>query len=184
MAEIMNIELIWDQYRASLKAFLHSKISNSADVEDLLQEILIKSHNNLSSVKSEDSFKSWLFQIAKNTIIDFYRQKGKAKDIGPEDLWYGDNKEETQHVLSKCVEPFIRALPEDSSALLLAVDIQGKAQKQYAADIGISYSTLKSRVQKARRQLHAVFDDCCHLSVDARGNIIGFTPKAPDCKPC
>ena len=43
----MKIEEIWLAYRAALKRFIHAKVSNEADVDDLLQEILIKTHNNI-----------------------------------------------------------------------------------------------------------------------------------------
>jgi len=48
----MNIEIIWQKYRSSLLRFLSSKVSNPSDVEDLLQNILIKTHENLGSIKS------------------------------------------------------------------------------------------------------------------------------------
>jgi len=68
----MNIEKIWLEYKTALQRFLHSKVSNEADVDDLLQEILIKTYSNLSTVKDQTSIKAWLFQIANHTIIDFY----------------------------------------------------------------------------------------------------------------
>jgi RNA polymerase sigma-70 factor (ECF subfamily) len=53
----MTIEKIWSEYRLSLKAFLHSKVSNDSDVDDLLQDILIKSYENLGKLKSGDKIK-------------------------------------------------------------------------------------------------------------------------------
>jgi len=56
----MEIEKIWSEYRTGLKSFLHSKISDADEVDDLLQEILIKLFNNIDTVKSEDHLKPWL----------------------------------------------------------------------------------------------------------------------------
>lgn len=180
----MELEEIWSLYQRSLKAFLHSKVSNPSDVEDLLQEILLKTHSHIGGLREEDSVKSWLFQIASRTVIDFYRSKGRADELDVEDLWYGENEKSVKKELSACIEPFLKGLPEDAANLLRLVDLDGKSQKIYAQELGISYSTLKSRVQKARLALRDLFETCCHYSLDKHGNIIDFEQKPGSCKHC
>ncbi|CAH7004936.1 RNA polymerase sigma factor SigZ [Vibrio chagasii] len=173
----LDLEQVWAEYQQTLKAFLHSKVSNSADVDDLLQEILIKTFQNLHKVQDASSVKSWLFQLANNTIIDFYRKHAhqqRDSKIDADDLWFADldHNEEFKQNLSLCIEPFIQALPEQSAALLLAVDIKGQSQKEIAEAQNISYSTVKSRVQKSRGDLKNLFEQCCNLSLDKQGNVI------------
>ncbi|CAH6781921.1 RNA polymerase sigma factor SigZ [Vibrio chagasii] len=173
----LDLEQVWAEYQQTLKAFLHSKVSNSADVDDLLQEILIKTFQNLHKVQDASSVKSWLFQLANNTIIDFYRKHARQQrdsKIDADDLWFADldHNEEFKQNLSLCIEPFIQALPEQSAALLLAVDIKGQSQKEIADAQNISYSTVKSRVQKSRGDLKNLFEQCCNLSLDKQGNVI------------
>lgn len=173
----LNLEQVWAEYQQTLKAFLHSKVSNTADVEDLLQEILIKTFQNLHKVQDASSVKSWLFQLANNTIIDFYRKHARQQrdsKIDAEDLWFADldHNEEFKQKLSLCIEPFIQALPEQSASLLLAVDIKGQSQKALAEEQNVSYSTIKSRVQKSRGDLKNLFEQCCNLSLDKQGNVI------------
>lgn len=173
------------EYRDSLKAFLTSKVSDPADVDDLLQELLLKTHKNIHTIKSNDSVKPWLFQVANRTIIDFYRKKAKSRDLEPGDLWYEEeNGDEAQQELSRCIEPFIKSLPTGMAELLTAIELQGQSQKDYAKAAGISYSTLKSRVQKARRELRETFEQCCHFDLDTHGNIIDYEVKSADCKSC
>ncbi|NRA53433.1 MAG: RNA polymerase sigma factor SigZ [Gammaproteobacteria bacterium] len=173
----MNIEKIWLEYKTALQRFLHSKVSNQADVDDLLQEILIKTYSNLSTVKDQTSIKSWLFQIANHTIIDFYRQKARDTALRVEDTWYTEQDNEVTNELTDCILPFIQALPAEHATLLHAIDIEKKSQKEYAQHLGISYSTLKSRVQKSRVLLKGIFDDCCHFNIDAKGNVFDYERK-------
>ncbi len=173
----LNLEQVWAEYQQTLKAFLHSKVSNTADVEDLLQEILIKTFQNLHKVQDASSVKSWLFQLANNTIIDFYRKHARQQrdsKVDADDLWFADldHNEEFKQKLSLCIEPFIQALPEQSASLLLAVDIKGQSQKALAEEQNVSYSTIKSRVQKSRGDLKNLFEQCCNLSLDKQGNVI------------
>ena len=173
----MNIEDIWLEYRAALKHFLHAKISNEADVDDLLQDILIKTYTNLNSVKKQKSVKSWLFQIANNTIIDYYRKKDRYQAANSENFLTFEETPERKVDLSNCISPFINALPDEHASLLTAIDINNQSQKQYAEQLGVSYSTLKSRVQKSRGLLKQVFDDCCHFKIDKLGNVYGYDAK-------
>ncbi len=179
----MRIDDVWPKYRARLKAFLHARVSNAADVEDLLQEISIKVFTGLPGLKDPSKLQAWLFQVADRAIIDFYRKSGRA-EAHPDDLWYRREDPETRQALEGCVMPFIRGLPEDTADMLMTIDIQGMSQRDYAASRGLSYSTLKSRVQKGRADLRKAFEDCCNISMDARGNIADVQKKAPQCKKC
>jgi len=180
----MRLDNVWQEYGASLRGFLHSRVSNDADVEDLLQEVLIKTHQNLGTLASSEKIKPWLFQITNNTIIDYYRKRGTARPISALDLWYSEDGDDIERGLARCVEPFVRALPKKSADLLTAIDLEGQSQKDYAAKAGISYSTLKSQVQRSRAKLRGLFDDCCSLTLDRHGNVVEFQTKAGGCDSC
>lgn len=179
-----DLEHIWSQYREALLAFLRSKVANPDDVDDLLQEILLKTHKGLDGLSKTSSLKAWIFQIANNTIVDFYRARGREADMHPDDLWYSGNDEAERHMFEGCVAPFMDALPPDVARLLRRIDLQGMSQKDCAADLGISYSTLKSRVQAGRLQLRQLFERCCELSFDANGAIVDYRRRADTCGHC
>lgn len=173
----MKIEDIWLAYRAALKSFIHAKVSNEADVDDLLQEILIKTYNNIHTIKEQKSVKAWLFQIANNSIIDYYRKQGRSTEYQEDNLNNHDNRESSNIDLTNCIIPFINALPSENARLLTAIDINNQSQKQYAEQLGISYSTLKSRVQKSRVLLRKIFDGCCHFTLDKNGTVYDYDVK-------
>lgn len=180
----MNVEMVWKEYRVSLKVFLHSNVSNPADVDDLLQDILIKTYQNLSHVKDIKKIKPWLFQVASHAIIDFYRKQAKSNNVTIDDLWYHEDDVSVDAQLSQCIIPFIQALPADDAQMLTAIDIEGLSQKQFAEKMGMKYSTLKSRVQKSRGKLKTLFQECCELSLDSTGSIIDFQSKGKSCNKC
>jgi RNA polymerase sigma-70 factor (ECF subfamily) len=180
----MTTKEIWKNYRSRLKAFLHSKVSNPADVEDLLQEVLLKTLASGSQLKDPSKLQAWLFQTTQTTIIDHYRKGGRARNVSAEDLWYVQDAPVALAGLEDCVEPFLEALPGETADMLRAIDIEGQSQKAYAETQGISYSTLKSRVQQGRSDLRAIFESCCHMSRDHLGNINDFRIKSDVCKKC
>ena len=179
----MRIEDIWPKYRARLKAFLHSRVSNVADVDDLLQEISVKVFTGLPNLNDPAKLRPWLFQTANRTIIDHYRKSGRTR-AHPDDLWYHRDDPEMRQNLEGCVEPFIRGLPLETAEMLMAIDINGRSQQDYAQEQGLSYSTLKSRIQKGRVELRKAFENCCIISMDVRGNISDVQEKQDACKKC
>ncbi|MBR9728814.1 RNA polymerase sigma factor SigZ [Shewanella intestini] len=175
----MSIETIWAEYRSSLRAFLSKNVSNHADVDDLLQEVLIKSYHNLETIKDTKKLKSWLFQIANHTMIDFYRKRAKnqTSELQQEHDCALEETDDIFEQMTDCITPFIKGLSKDEAALLTAVELEGIAQKTYAEQQDIKYSTLKSRVQKSRQSLYALFNQCCDFQLDAKGNLVSYTRK-------
>ena len=183
----MNIETVWTQYQTELRRFLASRVSEPADIDDILQDTLVKTYQHLHTLGAEHSLKSWLFQITNRTLIDFYRKKGRAAHTELTDLSDEKSDLSTSQEIAQCVEPFLSGLSDESRELLLAVDIHGKAQKELAQEKGIPYTTLKSRVKKARTELKSLFTQCCRFTVDSRGNLLDAIPKTgtpSNCSSC
>ena len=180
----MTIEHAWQEYRTSLKAFLYSKVTNKDDADDLLQDVLIKFHQNISTLNDPKRLKAWLFQITNNTIVDYYRRLGKDQKLETETLWYEIPEKSIQMELAQCIIPFLSQLPEDKATIIQAIDLSGESQKAYALRNNISYSTLKSRVQSARNELKKLFDACCHYQLDNQGNLMAYQEKSKNCNKC
>ena len=173
---------VWQRYSTALLRYLRARVANPADAEDLLQDVLVKTHRSLQAERPPDNLRAWLFRIARNATVDFYRRQGRGPQPHAEELWYEDVA--MPHELEACFDLFLAALPAERAELLKAVDLEGRSQKEYAAATGVSYSTLKSRVQQARRGLKQAIDDCCDLVLDPRGAVIDYRPKAGQCLKC
>ena len=70
----MEFKQLWQEYIDRLRRFLLSRVNNRADVDDLLQEILIKTYQHLNTIEKPEKLSAWLFQVARNTLIDYYRK--------------------------------------------------------------------------------------------------------------
>jgi RNA polymerase sigma-70 factor (ECF subfamily) len=181
----MQLDQIWQDYSGALRGFLRKRVANEADVDDLLQEILIKTHAHLSDVRDPAALRAWLFQVARNATVDFYRKRGKAQTVNAGDLWYGQAEEVgALQELEGCVNVFLSALSPQDAELLRAVDLDGRRQKDVAAEMGLSYSTLKSRVQAAREKMADQYRACCAIELGAKGEILEATPRETRCGGC
>lgn len=166
-----STENIWKDFNAQLFNFINKRVKNQAVSKDLLQDIFVKIHLNLKNLKSEEKLTSWVYQITRNSILDYFKKnkheteltKDVADEIEPENF----NAE-----LTKCLIPFIEKLPQNYKEAILKTEIGNLSQKDYAEELGISYSGAKSRVQRAREELNSLFKDCCVINVDVYGNVI------------
>lgn len=50
--------------------------------------------------------------------------------------------------------------------------------------LGISLFGMKSRVQRGRKQLTRMLDDCCLIEFDGRGGVIDYRTRSTDCDGC
>jgi len=157
-----------------------SRLAVQEDAEDLLQENMIKTHKNLLSIKEPEKFKAWLFQIARNTLIDYYckqRPPVSDRDIPEMKSLSIDNSNPINPVyseLSQCIKPFLKQLPYKYREAVEATDLNDTSQKALAEELGLSHSTVKSRAQRGRAMLGEFFQDCYSYELDARGNTMGY----------
>lgn len=85
--------VIYSYYLPKIYRFVFLKVSNKTAAEDLTHEIFLNAWKNLRGyAKTEFPFSSWLYQIARNEVIDFYRTQ--KKNISLEDV--GENAVEFQ----------------------------------------------------------------------------------------
>lgn len=177
---------IWEEFSGRVRSHLLRKMRNKDDVDDLLQEIFIKIHSHLPHLRESEKLSSWIYRIAENTLNDYYRKKRSG------DKEYDDNKTVPGSLLEEnplegiqgCIEAFIARLPEKYREPLVMSDVEGISQKEIAEKMDISYSGLKSRVQRGREMIKEMFVECCKLSVGKDGILNGDLEWMDDCTLC
>lgn len=180
-----STESIWQACSDQLKAYIVKRMPDPSLADDILQETFIKIHENIHLIKDETKICAWVYQIARNTINDYYR-KDKTKlsevQILPEEelnvVDEMDGKLEdnpTEHIASG-LQRMINSLPEKYAQALNMVEIQGISQIELSKVLNISVSGAKSRVQRGRQMLKDSLMNCCHYEFDKYGTIISYHP--------
>jgi RNA polymerase sigma-70 factor, ECF subfamily len=70
-----------DTHAASLYRFLHRRIGNAADAEDLVQQTFVKAHRALPRFDPSKPIAPWLFTIARNLAATHYRSRRPVPDV-------------------------------------------------------------------------------------------------------
>jgi RNA polymerase sigma-70 factor (ECF subfamily) len=98
--DIRSIDILFNNYRFHVLRFINSKITSLDIAEDVTQETFIKAYLAIDSFeyREDNKFKSWLFRIANNLVMDYFRQSNKrfliveADEIVLNRLYYSDSE--------------------------------------------------------------------------------------------
>lgn len=167
-------ETLYQQFHQELEYFILSRVKDQALAKDILQDVFIKIHLNLHTIKDYSKLKSWIYQLTRNTITDYYRKHKSTEDIAGIQTDITESNLQSEQALENCVTPFISQLPPKYREALILTDIKGHSQTELAAQLNISYSAAKSRVQRARQKLRTLFTDCCRIHTDRYGNVLSY----------
>jgi RNA polymerase sigma-70 factor, ECF subfamily len=179
-------EQAWEAFHTPLRQFIRHRVADEATAEDLLQEVFLKIHQHGRSLKDAKRLESWIYQITRNLIIDYYRSHRQTMtsldtveglDL-PEELPADD----IVSALLPCVRAMVLALPDQDRQALVLTEYQGLTQKELGERLGLSLSGAKSRVQRAREKLKQELLACCHFELDRRGHILDYQPRCDCCE--
>lgn len=177
-----DLETIWNEFDGRLRQFIFKRISNEAAAEDVLQEVYVRIHSRIHTLRAESKLQSWIYQIARNTIIDYYRSQKLTVELSETLIWPEDSDEnDATRELAPSVKAMTNCMPEKYRQALVLTEYQGLTQREVAEQLGISLSGAKSRVQRAREKLKNILLNCCHFELDRLGNILGYQPRCGCC---
>lgn len=172
----------WSQHEAELRRWLLSRAPIKSEVDDLLQEVFIKTLRQSEQLQGVVQPRAWLFEVTRNTLVDRLRMGHEHLPL-PEDLdqWPApvDTPPVVDALAQACLPRVLSELdPQDREAIELC-DLQGMAQAEFARLKNLSLPAAKSRVQRARRRMRERMTTACQVRFDDSGRVDDFVPRAP-----
>ena len=154
-----DIEKIYLQYYSKVMGYIHSRIRNRADAEDICSDVFEKVQRKLPEFDpAKASVSTWIFTITRNTVIDHYRRSKPVEEL---DENLSDNAELDESLLnnetlSELAEA-LRALPEELRDIIVLRYYDGKPLTEVAEIMGLSYGAVKLRHQSALVKIRKAF---------------------------
>lgn len=155
---------LYEEYMPKVFRYINGKVNNMPIAEDLTSTTFEKALINFDKYsKDRASFSTWVFSIARNTVIDFYRVEGRkkltsleegaefvSKDLSPEEEL--DKKEEIQR-LQRCLSQL-----SDEEQEIVHLKFQGELNnRQIAKTLGLTESNAGTKLYRAVRKLRDSF---------------------------
>ena len=155
MESILTYEQVYRDYSKKVMGYIRPRINNPADAEDLHSAVFTKVYEKFSSFdQTKASISTWVYTIARNTLIDFFRthriyDELADEDMVEEDAFQGILTEETLDELAEA----LKKLPERERDIILLHYYYNKQLKEIALKLHMSYSNCKLVHNKALMKL-------------------------------
>src|SRR6187431_1811306 len=106
----------WRDIEAHLRPYVARRVPSAAEVDDIVQEVLVRIHRGLATLHDEERFGGWVYRIAERGVADAARARARSPipsaaeppglaEPGP------DEAAEFQSALGECVALFVARLP-------------------------------------------------------------------------
>jgi RNA polymerase sigma-70 factor (ECF subfamily) len=191
-----STDTAWAELHTNIRGFVARRVRQPADVDDIVQQVFLRVHQALPTLRDADKLHAWIYQTTRRTIVDHYRAPsqrrevpaGTAVDVFPDDqpgdVTADEGEESALQELAACLTPLIGKLARADREALRLIEFEGVTQVEAAGRLGLSVSGMKSRVQRARLHLRSALDDCCRIALDRRGGVLGYEGRGDQCGSC
>jgi RNA polymerase sigma-70 factor (ECF subfamily) len=181
-SKMTAIEQLYKTLRKPLLAFIERAIHDKFRAEDILHDVFVRAQEHLSKVQDATRIESWMYQIARNLIADEYRHRKPESPLS-EELDIAEQDEETPiEQLAPSVRDFVEKIPEPYKTAIILADLEKLPQQEIAQRMKLSCSGAKSRIQRARKMLKALYLECCAFEQNQHGMVLSYEPKNIPCQ--
>jgi RNA polymerase sigma-70 factor (ECF subfamily) len=168
MGDEAALETIFNLHSGKLYSVAHRILGEAADTEEVIQDVFWTVYRKAKSFKGESQLSTWLYRLTVNAALGRIRRRKKKREV-EYDEYLPKFQEDGHHLVRPVIdwsdtldEKFARqevhallgkALdqlkPIDRSAVVLS-DMEGLADKEVAAALGLTVSAVKTRLHRAR----------------------------------
>ena len=155
--ELEKFSILYNKYIKRIYDFIFYKVHHKETAEDITSQIFFKALNKIQGFDpKKGTLQAWLYQIARNTVIDYYRTKKENKNI--EDAWDlcgDDDLERDIDAKAKLqeLEKYISKLKSDHRDILIMRIWQDLSYKEIAEAMGKSEDSCKMQFSRCIRKL-------------------------------
>lgn len=170
-------EQLYDRHETGVWRFVFRSVQNQAVADDLVQELWFAVARSAASYEPTAKFRTWLFTMARNRVIDHVRTAKNHSSIDAEnddgesmfselaaDSRLGPMRQVSSREQAKALLDAIEQLPDDQREAFLLQAEGDMSVEDIAATTGVSFETAKSRLRYARNKLKTLLADFAEAS--------------------
>lgn len=175
-----GFEALYEWFRYPALGFLINagRLSQS-DADDVFQETIIKIFKSIDQLKDEQRFESWVWQILRNSMLDFIRKTKRKNEtifniesedlenlIGQENIQIKMNQEFSSS--SECVEERMKIIQEHMPErhYVLTLQTEGLPIKEIATRINRTPAATKEFLSQSRKKIAPYLEECLGVEIN------------------
>ena len=158
-SDVKAFEILFHKYSGKLYRFSSSLLKNEEDSKEIVQEVFFRIWNKRSEINCSKSFKSFIFTISYNLIIDQLRLRLKDKKYRKFLIDYFDThsfeikSEIDLEILNKHIELAVEEIPKKRKQIYKLSRERGYSHKEIAQVLGISVKTVENQINLSLKHI-------------------------------
>jgi RNA polymerase sigma-70 factor (ECF subfamily) len=152
--------VLFERYHVPLFNFYLKLTADRPVSEDLVQEVFFRILKYRHSYRADTPFRAWMYQIARNTRMDWLRKRRPEASWEPEmspAVAPVDTAQQSQEAL--LLHSALMRISEDKREVLVLSRFQDLKYEEIAQLLGCEVGTVKTRVHRALQELRQVFHE-------------------------
>lgn len=151
---------------AKILSYLTKKVPSKEDAEDILNDVFFEAIDSLQFLKKDENLDSWLYRIAHNKMVDFYRKR-KIKSLIISQIPYLEiidkevHQPEFQYEKNRIrdkIESTLLQLSEKYQRILRLHYEEEMSVKDIAINLNMTFKATESLLFRARKQFQLIYD--------------------------
>ncbi|MBI4692091.1 MAG: RNA polymerase sigma factor [Candidatus Terrybacteria bacterium] len=149
----------YDNYAAAILRHIQFRVSDQETAQDLAQEVFFKAWQYIVSGREVKNFKPFLYKIANNLIIDYYRQRPRAdvpiEDINQKQISYGpeQEKEAEREISASLAHKYLSLLEDEQRQIVYHRYVDDLAIKEISEITGKTANNVRVIIHRALKSL-------------------------------
>jgi RNA polymerase sigma-70 factor (ECF subfamily) len=160
------------RHQSRVFAVASGVLRRNEDLEDVVQQVLLKVYLSLKRFDLRSAFSTWLYKVTVNECLDYLRKKKVRKlvyaaDMNEEQAQHLQNIEETGGIpamsasrrveLQQVLDGLLAELPQEEQLMLVLKEVEGLTVEEIGAVLDMNVNTVKVRMFRARGKLVEIY---------------------------
>lgn len=157
---MVAFEELYNRHHRRVYSLCLRMLQNTAEAEDLTQEVFIQLYRKIGSFRGDSAFTTWLHRMTVNQVLMHFRKRTvkfeKTTEEGetPVQIVIGTENQSRMPIVDKiALESAIAQLPNGYKNVFVLHDVEGYEHEEVARILGCSVGTSKSQLHKARLKM-------------------------------
>ncbi len=158
---------LYDLFVDKIYRFVFFKVNNQEEAQDLTSDVFLRVWQYIQEKKKVGNFKALLYQVAKNRVIDHYRQKSRSDVLTDEEILKeiedarGEDFVKEIEIKSeiKSLESFLKQLKAEYQEVLLLKYVEGYSNSEIAKILDKSTSNVRVLAHRALKILQNLISE-------------------------
>lgn len=142
---------LFERFSPKMLGVCRQYVKDLFHAEDLMLQGFLKVFTHLKNFEHKGSFEGWIRKIMVNTCITFLRKKNKLDFYEDADVFQTETTENLENTTVEDLQKLIDLLPDGYKVVFNLYAIEGFKHSEIAEKLGITESTSKSQLFKARK---------------------------------